>query len=151
MRHPSLAFIAVAACCVVRAQSPAPAAASTATQVGAVAEVKGLVTMSLGANVATVQPDTPVFNGARFVAGSSGEAEIRFQDGCVLRLKPNQWVTINGADSCELRLAAVQTLSGNIAGGASFFGRDTLPLLGSALLAGAIARLPDAAITPTPR
>jgi hypothetical protein len=150
MRHSALAFLAVATCCVaVRAQTPA--AAPTAAQVGKVAEVKGLVTMSLGANVATVQPDTPVFNGARFVAGSSGEAEIRFQDGCVVRLKPNQFVTINGEDVCDLRIAAVQTLPDNVATGGGLFGRDNLALLGAALLAGAISRLPDGAITPTPR
>jgi hypothetical protein len=151
MRHSSLALIAVAACClVVRAQTPA-AETVTATQIGKVTEVKGLVTMSLGANVATVQRDTPVFDGARFVAGSSGEAEIRFTDGCVLKLEPNQFVTIDGQRDCAVRIAAIETLPDSTLAGGSFFGRETLPLLGTVLLAGAITKLPDPSITPTPR
>lgn len=152
MRHAILTVIASAACCwAVQAQTSRPADTPTPTQVGSVTQVRGLVTMSLGANVATVQPDTPVFNGARFVASSSGEAEIRFRDGCVLKLEANQWVTIDGEIACAARIAAVQTLPDNLAVAGGFFGRDTLPLLGSVLLAGAITRLPDPAITPTPR
>jgi hypothetical protein len=146
MRHPTLAFLAVAGCCAVAwAQAPAP------QTLGTVAEVRGLVTMSLGANVATVQPDTPVFDGARFVSSSSGEAEIRFKNGCRLKLLPNQWVTIDSAQDCDTLIASIRTITDTNAAGGTLFARDLVPLLGSAALAGAIARLPDAPITPTPR
>jgi hypothetical protein len=148
MRHSShflLAFVAASCCAATWAQAPAP------TPVGTVAEVHGLVTMSFGANVATVQPDTPVFDGARFVASSSGGAEIKFKDGCVVKLLPNQWISIDSKDDCDTRIAAVRTLSETVAGGSRFPLRDMIPLLGSTALAGAIARLPDPQITPTPR
>ena len=145
MRHPSLALVALAACCTaVQAQAPAP--------VGAVAEVHGLVTMSFGSTVATVQADTPVFDGARFVASSSGGAELKFTDGCLVKLQPNQWVSIDSALSCDQRIAAVRMLSDSVTtAGATGFMREAVPLLVSTSLAGAIARLPENKITPTPR
>jgi hypothetical protein len=145
MRHTALTIAALAACCTfAQAQTPAP------SPVGTVAEVHGLVTMSFGSNVATVQPDTPVFDGARFVASSSGDAELKFKNGCDVKLKPNEWISVDSAMNCDQMLAAVHTLT-ETAGGGTTFARTVVPLLGSAALVGAIARLPDPKITPTPR
>lgn len=145
MRPIALTFVALAACCMLaQAQTPEP------TPVGTVAEVRGLVTMSFGSSVATVLPNTPVFDGARFVASSSGEAELKFKNGCEIKLKPNEWISVDSAQNCDQMLAAVHTLTETAAGGSSF-ARTAIPLLGSAALVGAIARLPDGKITPTPR
>jgi len=149
MRHIAFTVIALAAYCTLaqaQAQAPAPAP----SPVGIVAEVHGLVTMSFGSTVATVQPDTPVFDGARFVASSSGDAELKFKNGCDVKLKPNEWISVDSAMNCDQMLAAVHTLTGTAAGGTSI-ARTVVPLLGSAALVGAIARLPDGKITPTPR
>lgn len=144
MRHASLALVALAACCTaVQAQAPAP--------VGAVAEVHGLVTMSFGSTVATVQADTPVFDGARFVASSSGGAELKFTDGCIVKLQPNQWVSIDSALTCDQRIAAVRFLTDTATAGASALMREAVPLLISTSLAGAITKLPEGKITPTPQ
>lgn len=145
MRPHLFPAIALAACCTLaHGQAPSP------SPVGTVAEVRGLVTMSFGSQVATVQPDTPVFDGARFVASSSGGAQLKFKNGCVVTLEPNQWIAIDGTQNCDQLLAAVHTLGDTAAGGASF-ARGMVPLLASAALVGAIARLPDPKITPTPR
>lgn len=145
MRPIALTLVTFAACCAhAQAQTPEP------TPVGTVAEVRGLVTMSFGSTVATVQPNTPVFDGARFVASSSGEAELKFKNGCEIKLKPNEWISVDSAQNCDQMLAAVHTLTDTAAGGTSF-ARTAIPLLGSAALVGAIARLPDSKITPTPR
>jgi hypothetical protein len=145
MRHIALTALAFASCCsLAQTQAPAP------TPVGTVAEVKGLVTMSFGSNVATVQPNTPVFDGARFVASSSGEAELKFKNGCEVKLKPNEWISVDSAQNCDQMLAAVHTLTDTAAGGTSF-ARTALPLVGAAALAGLVARIPDPKITPTPR
>ena len=125
------------------AQAPAP--------VGAVAEVQGLVTMSLGSNVATVQAGTPVFDGARFVSSSSGGAQLKFTDGCVVNLKPNQALAIDSAADCPTRVASIVNLSNG--GAAGFFaGNSNLLILGgAALLAGALIRVQDKQITPPPQ
>jgi hypothetical protein len=145
MRHIALTVVALAACCTfAQAQTPAPA------PVGSVAEVHGLVTMSFGSNVATVQPDTPVFDGARFVASSSGGAELKFKNGCVVKLEPNQWISVDSAMNCDQMLAAVHSLTDTAAGGTSF-ARTAAPLIGAAAFAGLVARQPNPKITPTPR
>lgn len=145
MRHTLFPVFALAACCTFAyAQAPAP------SPVGTVAEVHGLVTMSFGSSVATVQPETPVFDGARFVASSSGGAELKFTNGCVVRLKPNEWLTVDSKLDCDQLVASVRTL-GNTAGAGTSFARGIAPLLASAAAVGAIAKLPDGKITPTPR
>jgi hypothetical protein len=153
MRRISLAFIAIAACAAVSAQTtpvsaPAQAPGSPASQLGKVTEVRGLVTMSLGSRVATVQPQTPVFDGARFVASSSGKAELKFDNGCVLELEPNHWVTIDRELTCKALIAAIQPIDGTLLAAPV---PDIVPALGTALLGAAVYRLPDGSITPTPR
>jgi hypothetical protein len=106
--------------------------------------------MSFGSNVATVGADTPIFDGARFVASSSGGAQLKFSDGCLLNLAPNQWVSIDSKLDCPSRIAAVRTLT-EVAAGSDGLIRTALPLAGAAALAGAIARVPDKQITPTPK
>jgi hypothetical protein len=139
-------ILLAASCASAWAQAPAP----VPTPIGQVTEVRGLVTMSFGSQVATVQPDTPVFDGARFVASSSGGAELKFSDGCVVKLQPNQWLSVDGSRSCPQQIAAVRSLTEGVFADSSF-ARTTLPLLGAAVAAGAVARLPDGKITPTPR
>ena len=131
--------------CASFAQTPPPAA-----PLGKVTEVKGLVTMSFGAQVATVQQSTPVFDGARLLSSSSGEVKIDL-DGCVVTLHPNQMVTISSAfTSCQQQIAAIQLVGDSNVAAAGLFSRGgtALPLLGAALMAGAVARVKDGEITP---
>jgi hypothetical protein len=134
-RTPKLLVLAFCAFAAAAFAQPAP----TVEMLGAVKEVHGVVTMSFGSQVATVQPETPVFDGARFVAGSSGSAQLSFQGGCVLDLKPNEWVTIDKALSCQQQVAAIQTLT-NVAGAGLFASPHTLPLLGISTLTGVVAK-----------
>ena len=143
MRQTLLALIAATSCAAAFAQAP--------QALGKVVEVRGLVTMSLGANVATVVPETPVFDGARFVAGSSGGAELKLSDGCVVKLGANQAVAIDAAFSCDQQIAAIQTLTDTAVGAGSMFARNALPALGFLALAGVVNRLTETQITPTPR
>jgi hypothetical protein len=141
------ALAAFAACCVAWAQTAAPA--PQPEQLGKVTEVRGLVTMSLGSRVATVQPQTPVYDGARFVAGSSGKAELRFDNGCVLRLEPNEWVTIDRELECKALIATIHQLDGALLAAGTV--PDIVPLLTTSLLGAAVYRMPNGSITPTPR
>ena len=147
-RLPALfAFVVGAVATCALAQSP-PAA----NALGAVKEVSGVVTMSVGSQVATVAPQTPVFDGSRFVASSGGRAQLRFENGCVLDLKPNEWVTIDRELDCSQQIAAIHTVT-NVAAGGLFAagGGATLPLLGIAALTGVVAKVQEIDITPRPK
>jgi hypothetical protein len=122
------------------------------TATGTVADVQGLVTMSFGSEVATVQPQTPLFDGARLVAGSSGSAQVRLQNGCVFSLKANQAVVVDSRRTCDEQIAAILTLPDEGAG-AVFAGRGgvVLPLLVGAALVGAVANAKEGQISPTPK
>lgn len=146
MRSHIISFLAIAACCgAVHAQT------ATIPELGEVAEVRGLVTMSLGSTVATVVPDTPIFDGARFVTSSSGGAMLKFKNGCTIELKQNEWIQIDSTKDCSSLLASVKSTVGPAAAGDSLFARSALPLIGAAALAGAVIKLPNPEITPRPR
>lgn len=149
-----LAFAALA-CAAAHAQAPAQAPAPMpipqgADLLGKVTEVKGVVTMSFGAQVAMVQRATPVFDTARFIAGSAGKAEITLDNGCKIYLDPNQMITIDGKRSCDALIASIQTLGQSNVGAFAFAGGGGAAILGAALLAGAVVadRVKESEITP---
>jgi len=146
----SLLSIAIPAVIALASSAAAQTPSAPPAALGSVTQIQGLVTMSLGAQVATVQNNTPVFDGARFVTSSSGTAEIKLTNGqtCVVDLKPNQMVTIDGGFTCQQQVAAIQALGDTLTAGSGFFGRDGLALLGAAAVAGAVGRLKDPEITP---
>lgn len=125
----------------------APVAAPS--PMGAVTEVKGLVTISLGTQLTTVEQGTPIYDGARFVAGSSGAAEMKLSNGCVIRLEANQMVIIDSSYDCPRQLAAITNVAENIAAAAPGI-NPIWPLLGAAALAGAVARR-EREVTPQPQ
>lgn len=115
------------------AQAPAPQAA-----VGVTVEVQGLVTVSQGANVGSVASNTPVIDGSRYVTASTGSLTLKFNDGCILKLAPNQSLTVNTAQPCPARIAAIRTL-GNQAGGGVLANGGGEGLVAAGLFAGGIA------------
>ena len=75
--------------------------------VGKTDGVKGLVTVSFGTNVSTVTGVIPILDKSRFVTASTGYATLKFDDGCDVRLEPNQAYTVEGDRSCAARLLLV--------------------------------------------
>jgi hypothetical protein len=96
-------------CTVAGAFAQAPAV------VGKVVEVQGVVTVSDGVTVATVVPGTVFSNGNQFVTASSGSARLTLDNGCDIRLKPNESIVIDGKKTCPALLALIQPLGGNLA------------------------------------
>lgn len=96
--------------------------------VGATAEVEGLVTMSVGTNVSNVAGNIPVIDGSRFVTSSTGTVTLKFQDGCIVKLNPNQSLVVDNSKPCAVRIAAVQAVGTATAGGGAIG-----PLGGAAL------------------
>jgi hypothetical protein len=143
----TLFVLAIALGCTSGAWAQAPAAAA----LGSVTHVEGLVTMSLGSQVATVQPGTPVFDGARFVSSSSGSLEFSLPGGCNVGLQPNQLVQVSSSLTCSQQIASVVSLPAGAAGNSLFALRSALPLAGSAAAAAAVARVPEPEITPRPQ
>jgi hypothetical protein len=110
-------------------------AAFAQAQLGSVASVQGVVTVTDGATGGTVAAGGPIANGMRFVATSSGSAVLRLNNGCVVRLQPGHAVTVLQTMTCDQLTAAVQPAGvANVAGGGGSFG--TGALAAGALMAG---------------
>jgi hypothetical protein len=113
--------------------------AQQATLVGKTAEVKGLVTVSDGSTIRSVVDNAPVVEGTRYVTSSNGTVLLRLDNGCDIRLQPNQALVVNDDDDCPALWAAIQNLSdravaGYLPGGAS------LLLLGAGVASAALLR-----------
>lgn len=131
------------------AQAPATPAPPPAKVVGKVGLVRGLVTVSLGTSVASVVANGPVLEGSRFVTGSAGSLDLDFHDGCVVKLAPNQTLTVQPDRNCDDRKGAVAWLTGGgpvAAAGAG--GASLAPLVGLSYVAG--IALIDATVRNTP-
>ena len=100
---------------------------------GRVTQARGVVTVSDGATVGLAERGTPFFNGTRFVSSPSGNAELTLDNGCVIRLKPNESIVIRDKISCDELLALVRPVPGAPAvAGAGNYG--TLAAVGGVLL-----------------
>lgn len=127
------------------AQAPVP--------IGVVGQVDGLVTMSIGSQVATVQPGTPIFEGARFVSSSGASVQLNLPN-CTVPLGPNQAVTIQPGADCSTQIAGITTVvpATAVAGGSG----PLIPLLTIAALTGVVKKVQESdsvseqAISPTP-
>lgn len=107
---------------VLPALVAATAFAQDTERLGTVDNVQGLVTVTTGTTGGTTATGNSITSGMRFVASSSGSAVLKFNNGCVVTLKPLQAVTVVRSMSCEALLAAVQSVGANVAGGSAATG-----------------------------
>ena len=102
----SLALAALAAgfaASFALAQQPAPRAVAT------LAEVEGSVLVSNPTGLGAGAKGAPLRNGTRVITPANARAVIRFEDGCVVELKPNQRLVIDASVPCEGRLLMAQS------------------------------------------
>lgn len=78
--------------------------------IGKITQVDGLVTVSDGKTVSSVVLGGLVADDTHYVTSSTGTATLKFDNGCELRLKPRQSVTVH-REACELLIASVKSLS----------------------------------------
>ena len=100
-----LAFAAVAAwlgASFAFAQQPAPRAVAT------LAEAEGSVLVSNPTGLATGVKGNALRSGMRVITPANARATIRYEDGCVVELKPHQRIVIDLSVPCEGRLLQVQ-------------------------------------------
>ena len=75
---------------------------------GKVRNVEGLVTDTEGASVTSTEVGEEIHDGERFVTSSNGTVTLQLNNGCTLRLEPNQAVTIDKNMTCRELIAAVE-------------------------------------------
>ena len=85
--------------------------------VGAIQSTDGLVTVSQSNTLGNAFKDERLVDGARVATTGTGTTVIRLDNGCVIRLEPNQSVTINTQLSCNAQVASIQSV-GFVAAGA---------------------------------
>lgn len=76
-----------------------------------VVNVDGVVTATQGATASTVTTGSPILHGTRILTTSSGSVTLRFSDGCLVTLQPNQAVTVLQQMTCRQLAAAVVTVA----------------------------------------
>jgi len=77
--------------------------------VAVVESVEGLATVSQGNTLGNLVKDQKIVNGARVVTTSTGSAVLKFNNGCVISLTPNQAVTIDSERECKALVAGIQS------------------------------------------
>jgi hypothetical protein len=118
-----------------------------AALIGKSAEVKGLVTVSDGSTVRSVQDGAPVVDGTRYVTSSNGSVLLRMDNGCDVRLQPSQALVVHDKDDCPALWAAIQNVGDKVVAG-YLGGGAGLALLGATL--GSVALLKPGGSSPAP-
>ena len=90
--------------------------------VGVVQSTEGLVTVSQGNTLGNAFINERILDGARVVTTGTGTTVIRLDNGCLIRLDPNQSVTIDSRLGCTAQVASIQSTgaqagAGSAAGG----------------------------------
>ena len=90
--------------------------------VGVVQSTEGLVTVSQGNTLGNAFINERIFDGARVVTTGTGTAVVRLNNGCLIKLDPNQSVTIDSRLDCRAQVASIQSTgaqagAGSAAGG----------------------------------
>jgi hypothetical protein len=106
-------------------------AATPPSVMGWAVDVQGLVTVSDGKSIASVVNGNGLVDGSRVVTSSSGSVTLKTREGCVIKLNPNQSITLQRARSCEALALTIQVLPGE-----TNFTGVALGLLAGALLGG---------------
>ena len=84
--------------------------------VGVVQSTEGLVTVSQGNTLGNAFINERIFDGARVVTTGTGTTVVRLNTGCLIKLDPNQSVTIDSRLDCTAQVASIQN-TGAVAAG----------------------------------
>ena len=84
--------------------------------VGVVQSTDGLVTVSQGNTLGNAFKEQRILDGARVVTTGTGAAVIRLDNACLIKLDPNQSVTIDSSLDCRAQVASIQS-TGAVAAG----------------------------------
>lgn len=94
---------------------------------GSAIEVQGLVTVSNGTSLTNAVSGMLVVDGSRIVTSSGSSATVRLKNDCVLKMGPNQSLTVAADRTCDELLAQLQ--GSGVKGAAATPGGALGPLL----------------------
>ena len=77
--------------------------------IGKVTELAGVVTVTDGVRGGTATLGSPVVDGSRYVTSSNGRVTLRLDNGCDIKLEPNQAVTVRERP-CAALIASIQSV-----------------------------------------
>lgn len=80
--------------------------------VGKLVNVEGIVMVSSGQSLANAVNGTNLIVGNRIATTSSGAVTLNFDNGCDIKLKANESITVVSSDNCAALLAAVRPVPG---------------------------------------
>ena len=89
------------------------AVAQQQQSLGTVGSVQGLVTDTDGTTVTSTSPGEQIVDGERFVTSSNGFVTLELNNGCTIRLEPNQAITIDSRKTCRELIATVSPVGGS--------------------------------------
>ena len=84
--------------------------------VGIIQSTDGLVTVSQGNALGNAFKDERILDGARVVTTGTGTTVVRLNNGCLVKLDPNQSVTIDSKLDCRAQNASIQSTGAASAG-----------------------------------
>ena len=87
----------------VLAQQPTPRTVAT------LVNPEGSVLVSNATGLGTGTDGAALRNGMRVITPANARATIRYEDGCIVELKPNQRLVIDDGKPCEARLLQAQS------------------------------------------
>ena len=76
--------------------------------VGVIQSIDGLVTVSQANTLGTAVKDARILDGARIVTTGAGTTVVKLDNGCLIKLDPNQSVTIDSKLDCRAQAASIQ-------------------------------------------
>ena len=76
--------------------------------VGVVQSTDGLVTVSQANTLGNAVKDVRILDGARIVTTGTGTTVVRLNSGCLVKLDPNQSVTIDSKLDCRAQVASIE-------------------------------------------
>lgn len=91
-------------------------AQGTPVAVGVIESTDGLVTVSQANTLGNAFKDERILDGARVATTGTGTTVVRMNNGCLIKLEPNQSVTIDSRLDCRAQIASIQS-TGVVAAG----------------------------------
>lgn len=103
--------------------------------------VDGNVLVSEEAGLASARTDARLAEGSRVITTANAEAVVVYDDGCEIRLKPNQRLEIDTSRPCKARVVQAQTILAEPGGAATLSGAVLAGSVGIGSIAGGLAGL----------
>jgi len=132
------------------------AAADEARPIAKLKDVHGNVLVSRSSGLAAGSEGTRLVEGTRVITANSSEVIVQYDDGCEVRLKPNQRFQVERGKPCAVLVAQPESILATPEGatvtslaGAAGVSAILLPSLGAAGIAAIVERRSGRSVSPS--